>query len=139
MRYEALVLHMKGKTMAKIYDQHTAAFKRVSAYVVCNKEGRMIAKVAIKFPRDGAGRLYAYVHVIGLLMQRGSANGGGYDKEGAAVEVAAALIGKQAKSLPEEYDTTKQGRLFAAALNKIGGRAWDVALSDAGFHVHSAI
>lgn len=47
--------------MAKIYDQHRAAFSNVSAYVI-TLDGEKVATIAIKFPRDGAGRLYAYVH-----------------------------------------------------------------------------
>lgn len=77
--------------MANIYDQHRAAFANVSAFVIC-KESERVATVAIKFPRDGAGRLYAYVHVLGLEMVRGYASGGGYDKRSAAVSSAVARI-----------------------------------------------
>src|SRR4051812_8286161 len=78
-------------TMADIYDQHKAAFANVSAFVVL-KDGERVATVAIKFPRDGAGRLYAYVHWIGLEMVRGSATGYGYDKRSAAVSSAAGKL-----------------------------------------------
>src|SRR3546814_2190612 len=70
--------------MTAIYDQHDKAFARVSAYVV-TKDGAHVANVSIKFPADGAGRLYAYVHWIGLEMVRDHANGYGYDKRTAAV------------------------------------------------------
>lgn len=44
-----------------IYDQHRKAFSNVSAYVVMAGEQRC-ATIAFKFPKDGAGRLYAYMH-----------------------------------------------------------------------------
>jgi hypothetical protein len=69
--------------MPDIYGQHRAAFSSVSAYVVLH-EGKMVATVAFKYPRDGAGRLYCYLHVLGTAMVRGWASGGGYDKESAA-------------------------------------------------------
>src|SRR3546814_19308140 len=77
--------------MTAIYDQHDKAFARVSAYVV-TKDGARVANVSIKFPADGAGRLYAYVHWIGLEMVRDHANGYGYDKRTAAVSGCAARI-----------------------------------------------
>src|SRR3546814_12330665 len=77
--------------MTAIYDQHYKAFARVSAYVV-TKDGAHVANVSIKFPADGAGRLYAYVHWIGLEMVRDHANGYGYDKRTAAVSGCAARI-----------------------------------------------
>lgn len=56
--------------MTDIYDLHSKAFARVSAYVVLDKSGERVATVAFKFPADGAGRLYAYVHWIGVPMVR---------------------------------------------------------------------
>lgn len=74
--------------MADIYEQHDAAFKRVSAFVIMSA-GERVATVAIKFPADGAGRLYAYVHWLGNEMTRGQASGYGYDKRSAAIADAA--------------------------------------------------
>jgi hypothetical protein len=73
--------------LTQIYDQHAAAFRQVSAFVIA-KNGERVATVAIKFPKDGAGRLYAYVHWAGAQMERGSAGGYGYDKRSAAVAAA---------------------------------------------------
>lgn len=70
--------------MTKIYDQHVAAFQYVSAYVLMN-DGEQIGKIAFKFPKDGAGRLYCYFHLIGSEMTRGYAGGYGYDKKSAAI------------------------------------------------------
>ena len=46
--------------MPNIYEQHEAAFGNVSAFVIA-KDGKRVATIAFKFPRDGAGRLVAYV------------------------------------------------------------------------------
>ena len=74
--------------MTKIYEQHEAAFKYTAAYVVLNTDFQRVATIAFKFPKDGAGRLYAYVHWLGCEMVRGFAGGYGYDKTSAAVESA---------------------------------------------------
>lgn len=68
--------------MPDIYDRHKAAFASVEAFVILHN-GERVASIAFKFPRDGAGRLYAYVHRYGLEMVRGFAAGGGYDKRSA--------------------------------------------------------
>ena len=78
--------------MTDIYEQHAAAFSKVSAFVILDLEGERVATVAIKYPNDGAGRLYAYVHLLGVEMVRGHANGYGYDKRSAAVAAAIAKI-----------------------------------------------
>ena len=74
--------------MPDIYDQHKAAFPSVSAYVVLHN-GERVATIAFKHPRDGSGRLYAYVHWLGVEMVRGFAGGYGYDKHSAACADAA--------------------------------------------------
>ena len=74
--------------MSSIYELHDKAFRHVSAYVIL-LNGERVATVAIKFPADGAGRLYAYVHWIGTPMVRGFAGGYGYDKRSAACADAA--------------------------------------------------
>lgn len=77
--------------MPDIYDMHAAAFRDVSAYVIM-RDGEKVATIAFKFPRDGAGRLFAYVHWFGLPMVRAYAGGYGYDKRTAAVGAASARI-----------------------------------------------
>ena len=120
--------------MTDIYKQHEAAFAHVSAYVVL-KDGERVATIAFKFPRDGAGRLYAYVHWFGLEMVRGHANGYGYDKKSAAVESAIAKL-KLATS-PEAYSVCASE--FKIMLSNIGGSTWDARLRDAGFTVLQAV
>lgn len=119
-----------------IYDQHKSAFSNVSAYVIIAK-GEHVATIAFKFQRDGAGRLYAYVHWIGTEMVRGFACGYGYDKRTAACANAAKKINPI-----HPYDSTNDmtpRRAFVGALKKDDGRDWSAALRAAGFEVLSAV
>lgn len=114
-----------------IYDQHDKAFNRVSAFVIV-KDGERVATVAIKFPADGAGRLYAYVHWLGLEMVRGWANGYGYDKRSAAVSDACTRMCKAGETPAASWP-------FTAALTCSDGTDWTRALEKAGFTVWQAI
>lgn len=115
--------------MTDIYKQHDAAFNQVSAFVIL-QGGERVATIAFKFPRDGAGRLYAYVHWIGVEMVRGHANGYGYDKKSAAVESAVAKLLERNEAQTME---------FANAVKDCGGYNWDSALRKAGFTVLQAV
>ena len=117
--------------MSDIYAQHDAAFSRVSAFVIV-QEGERVATIALKFPA-GAGRLYAYVHWLGLPMVRGYAGGYGYDKRSAAVESA---VDKARRVL---VDNGGDAMRFADALDKIGGNDWQRVLESAGFSVFQAV
>lgn len=122
--------------MQDIYAQHQSAFNRVSAFVILNGSDR-VATVAIKFPADGAGRLYAYVHWFGAAMVRGFANGYGYDKRSAAVASAIAKI-----ACPGIGDSTYAARLaFDAFVSAFAqdGQDWTRALEQAGFTVLQAV
>lgn len=125
--------------MTTIYEQHDAAFANVSAYVVA-KDGERVATIAFKFPRDGAGRLYVYVHWLGVEMVRGYAGGYGYDKRSAACSVAAKkLHAARAKDTPDGGALPIAGDAFIAALSPDDGRHWDNRLRDAGFAVWGAV
>jgi hypothetical protein len=119
--------------MPDIYDQHRAAFPTVSAYVVTDAAGSRVGTVALRFPKDGAGRLWAYVHVLGVPMVRGYADGGGYDKRSAAVESAARKIA--------EYDDPERvhAPAWRTALRDCGGDDWSRALERAGYRVLQAV
>ena len=73
--------------MAKLtnWQKFDNAFKSVSAYVVMDTENNLVAKVSVKYPKDGAGRLTAFIHLIGTETQVGTASGYGYDKRTAAI------------------------------------------------------
>lgn len=120
-------------TRPAIYDQHDKAFPLVSAFVIADG-GNRVATIAFRFPRDGAGRLWAYVHWLGTEMVRGYAGGYGYDKSSAAVEAAVARM-------QDATDTVNPARLdaFRNALRDCGGFGWDRKLRDAGFEVWQAV
>lgn len=124
--------------MTDIYDQHANAFKHVSAYVIL-KDGERVATVAFKFPRDGAGRLWAYVHWIGTEMVRGHAGGYGYDKRSAAVANAARKMIDPKMQDGRPLPMANNYRGFIAALLPDDGHYWDNRLRDAGFTVLQAV
>ena len=117
-----------------IYDQHRKAFPRVSAYVVMYRSN-VAATIAFRYPKDGAGRLWAYVHFHGVPMVRGYAAGGGYDKHSAAC--ASAMRHMPANG----FGTTEIDPYgdFVRALEKDDGHSWDSNLRKAGFEVHQAV
>lgn len=124
--------------MTKIYEQHDKAFQNVSAYVILDSNGEHVASVNFKFPRDGAGRLWAYLHWFGVPMVRGFASGYGYDKRSAAVSNAQRrLIVKDERDRAVFADP--QMKKFIAAVEKDEGEYWDRRLRDAGFTVIQAV
>ena len=65
------------------------AFSQVSSYVILDKDTKnVIAKIALKYPKNGAGRVTCYMHLIGHEVQIGTASGYGYDKRSAAIIAA---------------------------------------------------
>jgi hypothetical protein len=121
-----------------IYRQHEAAFKNVSAFVVLNGANERVASIAFKFPQDGAGRLYCYLHIFGTRMVRGFASGGGYDKKSAAVASASGKV-STAGLLPDykkDHDTIEA---IQKAVGKDSGYSWDRELENAGFKVFQAV
>jgi hypothetical protein len=118
--------------MTDIYGQHTAAFSTVSAYVIV-RDGARVGTIAFKYPRDGAGRLYAYVHFHGTEMVRGFAAGGGYDKHSAACASAARAIVYKIGERPDYLEH------FVTALAEDDGFSWHHHLRVAGFSVWQAI
>lgn len=125
--------------MTHIYNQHRAAFAHVAAYVILHN-GERVATIAFKYPRDGAGRLYAYVHWTGLPMVRGYANGFGYDKPSAACASASAKMSStKTKPFYHVEGTTAEFGAFCAALGKNDGYYWHDNLRSAGFIVLQAV
>lgn len=125
--------------MPSIYELHDKAFTRVSAFVIA-RNGEKVATVALKFPADGAGRLYAYVHWLGLEMVRGHADGYGYDKRSAAVEVAMARIMALPDYEAQVRETASKTYLsaFTGARKSMDSGDWTRALESAGFTVMQA-
>lgn len=119
--------------MTDIYEQHDKHFSHVQSFAILDKDCNFVAKIAIKFPASGEGRLYAYVHWIGLQMVRGHATGYGYDKKSAAMSTAAAHLKPPAQGPVVSFE------LFRAALAHDNGMTWDRHLRDAGFTVLQTI
>ncbi|MFZ3194082.1 MAG: hypothetical protein WA154_12870 [Moraxellaceae bacterium] len=123
--------------MTDIYAQHEKAFGKVSAFVVLEQStGERVATIAIKFPQDGAGRLWAYTHLIGVPMTRAHADGYGYDKRSPAVRGGFAKV-----SLEE---ATQRGvhlhlKRIVDALGASDGEYWDRLLDKAGYRVLQAV
>lgn len=117
-----------------IYDHHRAAFSNVSAYVIL-KDGKRVATVAFKFPKDGASKLWAYVHWLGVPMVRGYAGGYGYDKQTAAMASASRHIA----ALDDDYGDHAAHHAFITAIAKDEGHHWDTQLRNAGFDVVQAV
>lgn len=115
-----------------IYDQHDAAFRGVSAYVITDKTGRQVGKVAFSFARSGL-RTTCYFHIHGTQMARAYAQGGGYDKASAAAQAAVCKI----KAMREEpcFELV----VAMASAIKDQGASWDRDLRDAGFNVLQAV
>ncbi len=121
--------------MTNIYDQHRAAFANISAFVIVRGQER-IATVAFKFPRDGAGRLYAYVHFLGMPMVRGFAGGHGYDKRSAAVEDAMRKIDPAYFDSPDWSGSRAECERFVAAVRDArDGTDWPDMFRAAGYNV----
>lgn len=132
--------------MTDIYTQHDAAFARVSAFVILDGQGERVATVALKYPADGAGRLYAYVHLIGVPMVRGFASGGGYDKRSAAVASAIGKIEpwKADPANPSDLndriaEVEENRRKFGAAWSDMHSDDWTRAIEKQGFRVLQAV
>ncbi len=127
--------------MVNIYDLHNKAFANVSAYVIL-KDGEKVATVAFKYPKDGAGRLWCYLHVLGLPMVRDYAGGYGYDKRSAAFKSAAhaqtliKLEKWQTSDYSDEYALADSVYQAVAARD---GYDWDRELTEAGFTVLKAV
>lgn len=122
--------------MSNIYDQHRAAFANVSAYIVLNGARERVATVAFKYPRDGAGRLFCYLHIHGVQMVRAFASGCGYDKHSAAAHSAVRRI--STKGLQDWPDTRATIEAMQKAIQDSGHR-WDRELENAGFTVLQAV
>lgn len=87
---------LKGKIMTtSVYDKHAKHFSQVSAYVIIDSEGTQKGTMSIKYPKDGAGKLYLYLHLYGSEMVQVSVSGCGFDKRSVAVQKAADMYVKQ--------------------------------------------
>ena len=124
------------------------AFTQVSAFVIL-KDGEKVATVAIKYPRGrGAGRLYAYVHWLGIRMVRGYACGDCYDETTTAcvsagqifdIDAADEKVRELGIEMRDRGPWHVHYRPFVTALRLNDGYGWRHNLEKAGFKVLQAI
>jgi hypothetical protein len=123
--------------MSKLWEQYDSAFKQVTAHAVLH-EGQHVANIAIKFPRDGGGRVVAYVHWLGREVVRGSAGGGGYDKTSAAVHEAGRKLGTKPTDI--ESRPAALNAFVKALIGDDNGQDWTRSIRDAdGFSLLNVI
>lgn len=112
--------------MTNIYEQFEKHFSHASCYVIL-KGGDIKGKIAFKYPKDGAGRLTAYVHEYGFEMIKGIASGYGYDKRSAAVRNA---VSKDNQDSPI-YNLLKS--------REVDSKGFDGVLRDAGYQTQGVM
>ena len=129
--------------MTNVYDQHNSTFAKVSAYVILAEDRTRAATIAFKMPADGAGRLWCYLHILGMPMVRGFAGGYGYDKKSAAASAAAHKLPAARKAqaadggMRPDIDTACAA-IFEALRND-GGYDWSRELENRGLTVLQAV
>ena len=128
--------------MAKLtnWQKFDNAFKQVSAFVVMDQETMQpIAKIALKFPSDGAGRVNAYIHLIGMEVQHGYAGGYGHDKRTASIIGAASncndIWAQQIKSGHVSLTSVQQNFINLLLSDDAQGGWQEVINHDNGFIV----
>ena len=132
--------------MAKLtnWQKFDNAFKSVSAYVVMDQDTMQpIAKIALKFPSDGAGRVNAYIHLIGMEVQHGYAGGYGYDKRTASIISAVSncndIWAQQIKSGHVSLTSAQQNFINLLLSDDAQGGWLEVINQDNGFIVTQAV
>jgi hypothetical protein len=116
------------------------AFNLVSAYVVMDQDTMQpIAKIALKFPTDGAGRVNAYIHIIGMEVQHGFAGGYGYDKRTASIVDCIHKMFSAVK-LQDQNINSKQKQFIDLLLSDDAQGGWqEVINNNNGFVVIQAV
>lgn len=116
-----------------VYEQFDKATSLMSAFAILSPAGEYVARVVIKYPKDGAGRLHCYFQAFGSQMVAGSASGYGYDKAHAAIEAACLAYASGAEK-------SAHGSNIASAINdNSDGRRWQNVIEDIGYRVLSVI
>lgn len=113
--------------MTTVYEKNQKHFKLVSAYVIVNDKGEQVGLMNAKYPTDGMGKLFVYLHLFGSTMQVASASGCGYDKMGTALYKLAKSYATDNISHNDEVNTFTNEQLdFLKALESCdsGFNAW---------------
>lgn len=112
----------KEKTMTTVYDKFDKHFTLVSAWVIVNEQGDQVGKMAAKYPKDGMGKLYLYLHLHGSKMVQVSVSGCGFDKLSVAICNAAMDYAKDLESKNDRdfIESLKQVNHNFSTWNKYG-------------------
>ena len=92
--------------MTTVYNKFDKHFTLASAWVIVNEQ---VGKMAAKYPKDGMGKLYLYLHLHGSEMVQVSVSGCGFDKLSVAIQKAGEVILKKR----EEKTLNETGFLLA--------------------------
>lgn len=123
--------------MPDIYDQHKAAFRAVSAYVIL-RDGEKVATVAFKYPATVPGAFMPMCTGLASLWCGASLAVYGYDKHSAATSSAARNLDKTEIEGPL-HNAHLGVTEFISALRKDDGNYWHRRLEGAGFTVLQAV
>ena len=74
--------------MTTVYEKHDKHFALVSAWVIVNEQGEKAGTMTAKYPSDGMGKLFLYLHLYGSEMVQVSVSGCGFDKLSVAIQKA---------------------------------------------------
>ena len=128
--------------MAKLtnWQKFDNAFNLVSAYVVMDQDTMQpIAKIALKYPKDGAGRVNAYIHIVGMEVQHGYAGGYGYDKRTASIIDCIRKMFSTVK-LQDQNINSKQKQFIELLLSDDAQGGWQEVINhNNGFIVIQAV
>ena len=97
--------------MTTVYDKQAKHFSKVSADVIIDNEGNQKGTMQVKYPNEGMGKLFLYLHLYGSTMVQVSVSGCGFDKLSVAIQKAAEAYTKDL--------TFKKDRDFIEALKQI--------------------
>ena len=97
--------------MTTVYDKQAKHFSKVSADVIIDNEGNQKGTMQVKYPNEGMGKLFLYLHLYGSTMVQVSVSGCGFDKLSVAIQKAAEAYTKDL--------TFKNDRDFIEALKQI--------------------
>ena len=97
--------------MTTVYDKQAKHFSKVSAYAIIDNEGNQKGTMQVKYPNDGMGKLFLYLHLYGSTMVQVSVSGCGFDKLSVAIQKAGEAYSKDL--------TFKNDRDFIEALKQV--------------------
>lgn len=118
--------------MTTVYQKHDKAFSQVNAYAIL-KDGKHIANINLKYPKDGAGRLQCFIHIHGSEMQNSWVSGCWYDKRSSAISKTAQQYIKYTLDEAVILEADEMEFLRILATGEAHNGNWDHLLYKNGF------